>query len=225
MAWHGRSLNSRYVGVETEGCGPAPHAEAMTEAMVNAMGRLYAEGMRRHAWPNRDANKDGEGGLGFHRMAVATACPCDIRLNIRGEIRRRASGAAEPSPGPSGGGAMQIEAAKSGYWIVGSDGGIFAYGGAPFHGSMGGKKLNAPVVAMAAPSDDRGYWLVASDGGVFTFGRVEFHGSMGGQRLNAPVTDIVATPSGNGYWLLGRDGGVFSFGDAVFHGAPVGQIK
>jgi hypothetical protein len=31
---------------------------------------------------------------------------------------------------------------------VASDGGIFAFGNAAFHGSMGGKPLNAPVVGM-----------------------------------------------------------------------------
>ena len=39
VAWHGRSLNSRYVGVETEGCTRAPHADPMSEAMVAALAR------------------------------------------------------------------------------------------------------------------------------------------------------------------------------------------
>jgi hypothetical protein len=58
-----------------------------------------------------------------------------------------------------------------------ADGGIFAFGDAPFRGSTGGQNLNAPVVAMAAPST-AGYWLAAADGGIFSFG-VPFHGSMG----------------------------------------------
>ncbi|MGH9030425.1 MAG: hypothetical protein ACRDV4_12525 [Acidimicrobiales bacterium] len=37
-----------------------------------------------------------------------------------------------------------------GYWLVGSDGGVFSFGDAKFFGSMGGKKLNAPVVATAS---------------------------------------------------------------------------
>ncbi len=36
----------------------------------------------------------------------------------------------------------------SGYRFVASDGGIFTYG-EPFFGSMGGTKLNKPVVGMA----------------------------------------------------------------------------
>jgi len=40
----------------------------------------------------------------------------------------------------------------SGYWEVASDGGIFSFGNASFYGSMGGKPLNQPIVAMAATS-------------------------------------------------------------------------
>jgi hypothetical protein len=36
----------------------------------------------------------------------------------------------------------------SGYYLVASDGGILSYN-APFLGSMGGKRLNAPMVGMA----------------------------------------------------------------------------
>ena len=57
-----------------------------------------------------------------------------------------------------------------GYWLVASDGGIFAYGDAQFYGSTGAFHLNQPVVGMAATPDGEGYWLVASDGGIFTFG-------------------------------------------------------
>ena len=53
--------------------------------------------------------------------------------------------------------------------MVASDGGIFAFGNASFHGSMGGAHLNQPIVGMAAASDGGGYWMVASDGGIFAF--------------------------------------------------------
>jgi hypothetical protein len=68
----------------------------------------------------------------------------------------------------------------NGYWLVASDGGIFAFGSAGFYGSMGGKPLNAPIVGMAAAPNGNGYWLVASDGGIFAFGSAGFYGSMGG---------------------------------------------
>ena len=35
-----------------------------------------------------------------------------------------------------------------GYWLVASDGGIFAYGDAHFYGSTGDSHLNMPIVGM-----------------------------------------------------------------------------
>jgi len=35
-----------------------------------------------------------------------------------------------------------------GYWLVASDGGIFAFGDAPFLGSKGGSSLAGPIVGM-----------------------------------------------------------------------------
>ena len=80
---------------------------------------------------------------------------------------------------------MAATATGRGYWLVASDGGIFAFGDALFHGSMGGQPLNEPMVGMAGTPTGRGYWTVASDGGIFAFGDALFHGSMGGQHLNA----------------------------------------
>ena len=67
-----------------------------------------------------------------------------------------------------------------GYWICDSRGHVFAFGGAPFHGSMGdypNVQLAAPIVSMAATPDGGGYWLLGADGGVFCFGNAQFHGS------------------------------------------------
>ncbi len=75
----------------------------------------------------------------------------------------------------------------AGYWLVGSDGGVFAFGDATFHGSLGATHLNAPIVGVAPTPDGAGYWLVGSDGGVFAFGDATFHGSLGATHLNAPI--------------------------------------
>jgi len=37
-----------------------------------------------------------------------------------------------------------------GYWLAAADGGVFSFGTAPFEGSMGGQRLEAPVVGIAA---------------------------------------------------------------------------
>lgn len=175
VAWHGRQLNSRYVGVETEGCGPAPHAEPMTPQMLDAMVRLYAEGMRRHGWVNAQANKDGDRGLGYHRMAVATACPCDVRLNMRGEILRRQTGGGAPLPGaPSTQPPPATEEVEDmairddqsgGTWVAARDGAVFAYDGAPY---LGGTNQGNPPHSQGTPcvgitSDGAGGYVLIHD--------------------------------------------------------------
>jgi hypothetical protein len=121
-----------------------------------------------------------------------------------------------------------------GYWLVGSDGGIFSFGSALFHGSTGNLKLNRPVVGITPTTDEGGYWLVASDGGIFSFGDTQFYGSIPGlglapagstgpgRHLNAPIVGMVPSFDGGGYFLVGADGGVFAFGDATFEGSCPG---
>ena len=130
--------------------------------------------------------------------------------------------------------AMSSSPAPShGYWLVGSDGGIFTFGSAQFYGSTGNLKLNRPVVGITVTSDKGGYWLDASDGGIFAFGDAAFYGSIPGlgispagsgaqKELNAPVVGMVPSFDDGGYFMVGADGGVFAFGDAKFEGSCPG---
>jgi len=43
---------------------------------------------------------------------------------------------------------MAATPSGDGYWLVAADGGIFAFGSAPYEGSTGGLPLIAPVVAV-----------------------------------------------------------------------------
>jgi hypothetical protein len=113
--------------------------------------------------------------------------------------------------------------AKGSYLTLTNDGGVYAYGGAPFFGSMSGKKLNAPAISLVPTPAGNGYWQLSADGGIFSFGGAAFHGSTGGRRLNKPVVGMAATPSGQGYWLVASDGGIFAFGDAPFAGSTGGK--
>jgi hypothetical protein len=106
-----------------------------------------------------------------------------------------------------------------GYWVVGQNGTVMAFGDAVLYGSAVHLDLNGPIVGIAATPDGKGYWLVASDGGVFAFGDASFYGSAAQLRLNQPVLGMVSTPDGKGYWLLASDGGVFAYGDASFYGS------
>lgn len=111
-----------------------------------------------------------------------------------------------------------------GYYSLGQDGGIFAFGDAQFYGSTGSLKLNKPVVGMSAQPGGGGYRFVASDGGVFAYGNASFYGSMGGSPLNKPIVGMATTNTGNGYWLVASDGGIFAYGDAKFFGST-GSMK
>ena len=75
---------------------------------------------------------------------------------------------------------------------MGSDGGIFAFGDAIFHGSTGALRLNSPIVGAAPATSGSGYVLCARDGGVFAFGAATFAGSMGGAKLAQPVIGCAA---------------------------------
>jgi len=118
---------------------------------------------------------------------------------------------------------FQLTNLQSGYYLVASDGGVFAYGGAPFDGSQGGQHLNAPIVGMAvAPGG--GYYLVASDGGIFALGGAPFYGSHGGSPLNEPIVGMAVAPGGGGYYLVASDGGIFNYGPgAVYYGSHGGS--
>jgi Peptidase A4 family len=120
-----------------------------------------------------------------------------------------------------------------GYWLVGSDGGIFTFGTALFYGSTGSLHLQRPVVGIVPTADRGGYWLDASDGGVFSYGDTQFYGSIPGlglhpagsgqpNSLNAPIVGMVPSHDDNGYFMVASDGGVFAFGDAHFAGSCPG---
>jgi hypothetical protein len=118
---------------------------------------------------------------------------------------------------------MVTDPRTGGYWLVASDGGVFAFN-AQFYGSTGGIHLNRPVVGMAATPDGRGYWLVASDGGIFAFGDAHFYGSTGGIQLARPVVGMAPAAAGRGYWLVASDGGIFAFGAAPYRGS-LGNVQ
>jgi subtilase family serine protease len=106
----------------------------------------------------------------------------------------------------------------SAYLTVASDGGIFTFGGAAFHGSTGAIRLNQPIVGMTTDAATTGYWFVARDGGIFGFD-APFFGSAGGSPLAAPVVGMAGTADGKGYWLVTANGTVLAYGDAHDYGS------
>ena len=116
---------------------------------------------------------------------------------------------------------MVPSADGAGYFMVASDGGVFAFGDAKFEGScpaLGGCAGSA--VAVMPDSTGNGYWLVTTAGHVYTFGDAVSYGQ---PPPGGVVTSAVRTPDGNGYWILFSDGEVAPFGDAVYRGSlPAG---
>ena len=119
-----------------------------------------------------------------------------------------------------------------GYWLVGSDGGIFSLDRHQFYGSTGAMQLQRPVVGITPTADDGGYWLVASDGGIFTSATRGFtvrSPESGSPPAGSSVQEPECADRRNGPVRRRRrvlHGGcrrrVFAFGDAKFEGSCPG---
>ena len=121
-----------------------------------------------------------------------------------------------------------------GYWLVGSDGGIFTFGSAQFYGSTGSLHAPAPRGRASCPR------LTAAATGSTpptagsspsatpsSTARSRASGSIPAgsglpNSLNAPIVGMVPSTDGNGYFMVASDGGVFAFGDAHFAGSCPG---
>ena len=114
-----------------------------------------------------------------------------------------------------------------GYWLVGRNGAVYAFGDAGSYGSVPGlpasEQPGVPVVGMAATANGKGYWVVTSGGDIYSFGNAAFHGSTGAITLNKPIVGMALDPNTGGYWLDASDGGVFAF-DAPFYGSMGGTV-
>ncbi|HEX9970142.1 MAG TPA: fibronectin type III domain-containing protein, partial [Acidimicrobiales bacterium] len=126
-------------------------------------------------------------------------------LNKAGESEPSAAVAASPRRAP-----------RSGYWMVGSGGDVFAFGDARHFGNapVGG----TPAVDLEPTPNGDGYWIVDAAGHVFALGAARHHGGASGLAAGELVTSLSATPDGGGYWLFTNRGRVLPFGNAPFLG-------
>jgi hypothetical protein len=158
-----------------------------------------------------------------HRLDPGSAYSWTVTARDRGGLTATRSSTFVTAMLPTAAGVVSTSTGR-GYWQVASDGGVFSYGDAQFHGSLPGLGIKvSDIIGMTRTPDDGGYWLVGADGGVFAFGDAAFYGSMAGQAMNAPVVAMAPTKTGTGYWLVGADGGVFAFGNAAFYGSMGGK--
>jgi hypothetical protein len=84
-----------------------------------------------------------------------------------------------PNVGPTKRKGREMIASTStgkGYWTTTSDGAVYTFGDAEFHGGANDPpKITGEVVGIAGKGTN-GYWLLASDGGVFAFGSADYMG-------------------------------------------------
>lgn len=83
-----------------------------------------------------------------------------------------------PDQPTQGGTNMLVTCPTGGYWMLDPGGGVFAKGGAPFHGSLPGLGVtpSAPVIGGAATPSGQGYWLAGRDAMVYSFGDAQYNG-------------------------------------------------
>ena len=108
---------------------------------------------------------------------------------------------------------------RNGYWMVGADGKVYAFGQAARHGDAGLTPGTEAVDLEPTPSGD-GYWVVDSAGGVSSYGDAVFRGGPDSLTLagDEKVTSLASTSTGKGYWMFTNKGRVLNYGDAVHYG-------
>ncbi|MGH9105210.1 MAG: hypothetical protein ACRDZX_05120, partial [Acidimicrobiales bacterium] len=111
-----------------------------------------------------------------------------------------------------------------GYYMVGTDGGVYAFGDARFEGScatIGGCGKLTVTGLLAGPNGD-GYWLLLSNCTMIAFGAAPKTADPDCQvravASRAIAKEAVLTPDGQGYWALLESGSVFAEGDAKAYG-------
>ena len=103
-------------------------------------------------------------------------------------------------------------ATGSGYWMLGSDGKVYAFGASADLGSPA-LPAGAHATHIESTPDGGGYYVLDDRGDVFAFGHAP---SLGNAAL-APGESAVSlsvTPSGQGYWVFTSAGRVITKGDA-----------
>ncbi len=136
------------------------------------------------------------------------------------------------SPATSGvaGASAQTVSPAPGYWLVGADGGVFAFN-QPYYGSGYLSSPNACSFSPQAPSTQSssdgcdsiasvpgggGYWLVNAYRSATGFGNANLGAGSACTSLNGASgkwVAVAASASGGGFWLASSNGGVMGCGD------------
>ena len=149
-----------------------------------------------------------------HRDAGATECPGGLLYDRLPAIRQAVANTI---------GAARGRTTVSGYWVLGRDAALYAFGSSqPLTPS--GPPPPAPANSVVPTASGNGLWVLSASGRITPFGDAVVYGSTEMMKLNAPAVRLEPTPTGRGYWVLAADGGIFAFGDAGYFGST-GDIK
>jgi hypothetical protein len=94
---------------------------------------------------------------------------------------------------------MAVKFDNSGYWLLDSNGTVFACGSVLNHGNG---DTSHKWVGIESTASGNGYWLAANDGFVAHFGDAVAHGGPPHGTLTGPITGIKRNPQGGGYLQL-----------------------
>jgi hypothetical protein len=113
--------------------------------------------------------------------------------------------------------AMAIPANGRGYWLVGSGGEVYSYGGAP---ALPYIHLHQPI-AGASASPTGGLWVYGTQGAVLALGGAATPGPATSEPgPSGGVVGLAPTSDGGGYWLTTSSGAIYPYGDAATFAAP-----
>jgi hypothetical protein len=143
------------------------------------------------------------------KVTIVNLDPEDSGADLLPDVGTHPGGAHPP-------GSWGLAPGSSGYWMLGENGLVHAFGDAPNWGLA--RDSAAEWVDIEPSPSGSGYWLVTSDGTVEQFGFAQQHGMSPSLRTGEHVTSLSATPGGAGYWLFTDLGRVFAYGDAQHHG-------
>jgi myo-inositol-hexaphosphate 3-phosphohydrolase len=114
---------------------------------------------------------------------------------------------------------IQVVPARSGYWMVGTDGRVYAFGDAKIYGDAA-LPAGAQAVDLEPTPTGNGYWIIDDLGNVYARGDAMSQPNLDRGKIRSAevITSLSATKTGKGYWIFTSIGQVIPFGDAVFYG-------
>ena len=169
----------------------------------------------------------GPGAMNFKFVRLETVLPLGPATTPTPEPQPLPQPQPEPRPQPEPpaepGPPAAPAAARSGYWMLGARGDVFAFGDARVYGETPVHPPASAVDIAPTPSGE-GYWVITDRGAIGAHGDAIHHGAPATTQLGAgeTVTSLSPTPTGRGYWVFTTLGRAFAYGDAVHLGDMAG---